>query len=111
MKKTELIETTNALIKTHDLDFDPATDDMKVADLKDLMSDVQDAVPAEEAPSFTVAALCKDAGRDPKTIRAKLRRMYAKDDCELPQPIEGASQRWTFDEEHRDAITALISND
>ena len=60
-------------------------------------------------PRITVAALAKEAGKDPKAIRAKLRRMYAKDDAnKLPQPVAGSKQRWTFAESQRDAVMAMI---
>lgn len=61
--------------------------------------------------TFTVAALCKASGQDPKTVRSRLRRLYAKDDAnKLPQPVKDAKQRWTFAEANREAVVAMIAS-
>lgn len=114
MKKLTIIENINAAITEHDLDFDIVAEDTKakVAELKDLLADVEDAVAAATAPPVVkIADICRDAGKDPKTIRARLRRMYASDDAaDLPQPIADSGQRWTFAEEDRDAVIALVTD-
>jgi Pyruvate/2-oxoacid:ferredoxin oxidoreductase gamma subunit len=65
---------------------------------------------APVANTFTVAALCKANGQDPKAVRSKLRRLYAKDDGKLPQPVKDAKQRWTFTEANREAVLAMIAS-
>ena len=111
MKKAQLIKTINSLITDNDLDFDPAAKDATVADLNDLLADVEDAV-AEAAgpPVVKVADLARELGKDPKTVRARLRRMYKSDDAaDLPQPIQVG--KWVYREEDRDALTELISTE
>ena len=114
MKKADKIIKINELITEHKLDFDAVAEDtkMKASELTDLLADVQDAVDAATAPpTFTVSELCKEAGKDPKTVRARLRRLYAKDDVsDLPVPVEG-KQRWTFAEGDREAVAALITDE
>ena len=114
MKKTEIISAINTLITDHDLDFDIVAEDTKdkVATLNDLLADVQDAAAEVTGPpTITVAALCKEAGKDPKTVRARLRRLYAKDETnDLPQPVSG-KQRWTFAEDDREAVELLIADE
>ena len=114
MKKSTLIIKINSAITDHDLDFDLVAEDTKdkVADLRDLLADVEDAVEEATAPpTVTVAELCKEAGKDPKTVRARLRRLYnAEDISDLPVPVEG-KQRWTYPEDAREAVMSLITNE
>lgn len=66
---------------------------------------------ADDPSKITIAALSRELGKDPKTVRARLRRLYDQDaDKVLPQPVEGG-QRWTFDVSKKDALLALIAND
>ena len=117
MKKSAIITKINGLLETNDeIDFDLVEEDteLKVAELKDLLSDVEDAVAeATKPPVVRVSDLCKEHDKDPKTVRARLRRLYDADDADpdLPEPIEGAKQRWTFAEESREAVTALVVNE
>ncbi len=71
------------------------------------------AKPKAEKPvgnTFTVAQLCKVEGKDPKTVRSRLRRLYDRDEAKvLPQPVANAKQRWTFTEAQREAVAALIN--
>lgn len=114
MKKNDMIATINTLIADNaDIDFDQVPEDtkMKVSDLKDLLADVEDAVAeAAQPPVVKIADLAREVERDPKTVRAQLRRMYQKDDAaDLPQPVEGAKQRWTFHEDDREAVLEMIT--
>ena len=115
MNKNAMIAKINTAVADHDLDFDKIAKDtdMTAAELKDLLADVNDAVAEATAPpTFRIADLCRDLERDPKAVRASLRRMYGKDDAaSLPQPIADASLRWTYLEEDREAVTSLISRD
>lgn len=111
MKKSKMITKINGLIKKHKLDFDPAVDDTSVADLKALLSDVNDAVAEATAPpTFKLSELVAELEKDPKTIRARFRRLDNNNDESLPPTVEGAKQRWTFLEKHRKAVTALVVN-
>lgn len=66
---------------------------------------------ADDPSKITIAALSRELKKDPKTVRARLRRLYDQDtDKVLPQPVEGG-QRWTFDVSKKDALLALIAND
>jgi Rieske Fe-S protein len=66
---------------------------------------------ADDPSKITIAALSRELQKDPKTVRARLRRLYDQDtDKVLPQPVEGG-QRWTFDVSKKDALLALIAND
>jgi hypothetical protein len=113
MNKSQKIERINSLIADNKIDFDAVDPDvkMKASEVTDLLADVEEAVAELNAPpTVTVAALCKEAGKDPKTVRARLRRMYAADDTsDLPVPVTG-KQRWTFAEDDREAVEALIAN-
>ncbi len=115
MKKPEIIAKINKLIADHDLDFDAVAEDTeaKVTELRDLLSDVEAAVAEKTAPPVVkLADICKELGKDPKTVRARMRRMYAGEDAaNLPQPIADAGQRWTFPEDAREALVALVSNE
>lgn len=115
MKKSTIISRINDAITEHDLNFDLVEEDTKakVAELRDLLTDVEEAVAEVTAPPVVkLADVCKELGKDPKTVRARLRRMYAGDDAaDLPQPIADAGQRWTFPEESRDAVVALVTGD
>jgi len=116
MKKLDLINAIDAeLTANPDLDFDtvPEDTDMKVKDLKDLLSDIQDAVAEAAAPPVVkIAEVCRELNIDPKTVRARLRRLYAGDDAkDLPQPLTDAGQRWTFAEEDAEAVKALVANE
>jgi hypothetical protein len=115
MKKAEIITAINTLITEHDLDFDIVAEDSKakVGDLKDLLADVEDAAREVAAPPVVrIADLCREAGKDPKTVRNRLRRLYSGDNAaDLPQPLADAGQRWTFREEDREAVEALIINE
>jgi hypothetical protein len=114
MKKNALITKINSTITDHDLDFDLVAEDTKdkVATLKDLLADVEDAYAETVAPPVVrVSDLCKEHGKDPKTVRARLRRLYnAEDISDLPVPVEG-KQRWTFAEDAREAVEALVLNE
>lgn len=112
MKKADIITRINSLITEHDLDFDavPEDTDTKVGELKDLLSDVEDAV--QSATTITVAEIARELGKDPKSVRSRLRRLYDGEGAEdLPQPVKGAGNRWTFHEDDREAITALVANE
>ena len=117
MKKADYITKINAAITEHKLgkkfDAVPEDSDMGVKDLKALLSDVNDAAEAAQGPpTVTVAELCAELELEPKTVRARLRRLYADEDAtDLPQPIDGAGQRWTFPEDQREALTALVKNE
>lgn len=116
MKKADYIAKINAAITEHDVDFDLVEEDtkLKVPDLKDLLSDVEDKVAeANKPPTVTVAEIAKANDIDPKTVRARLRRLYDAEDADpdLPQPLEGAGNRWTFHEDLRDALTVLVVNE
>ena len=115
MKKSTLITKINDAITAHDLDFDAIDEktELKVAELKDLLSDVEDAAKEAAAPPVVrVSDLCKEHQIDPKTVRARLRRLYNADDVSsLPVPVEGAKQRWTFAEDDRAAVEALVTNE
>lgn len=116
MKKTDIITKINSLITEHMLEhFDavPQDTDMKVAELRDLLTDVEVAVAEATAPPVVrLADVCKELGKDPKTVRARMRRLYADEDAaDLPQPIADAGQRWTFAEEAREAVVALVLNE
>jgi len=64
---------------------------------------------APDVNRVTLAALARELKKDPKTVRARFRRMYDQDaDKKLPQPID-SRQRWTFNVADRDALTALIN--
>ena len=112
MKKALIITKINSLIAEHDLDFDAVPEDTKdkAKDLKALLSDVEDAVAVAIAPpTVTVAAIAKAEGKDPKTVRARLRRLYKADDIsDLPVPLEKG--KWTFHEDDREAVEALVVN-
>lgn len=116
MKKTTIIANINSLIADNELEnFDAVAEDteMKVAELRDLLSDVEEAVAEKTAPPVVkLADICKAHDKDPKTVRARLRRLYADEDAkDLPQPIADAGQRWTFNEEDREAVEALVLNE
>ena len=62
-----------------------------------------------DATKVTLAALSRELKKDPKTVRARMRRMYDQDtDKKLPQPVQGR-QRWTFNVADRDALITLIN--
>lgn len=117
MKKADYITKINAAITEHKLgkkfDAVPEDTDTGVKDLKALLSDVNDAAEAAAGPpTVTVAEIAKAHDLDPKTVRARLRRLYKDEDAtDLPQPIDGAGQRWTFPEDQREALEALVINE
>lgn len=115
-KKADIITNINSLITEHKLtkfDAVPEDTEMKVAELRDLLSDVEEAVAEATAPPVVkLAEVCRELGKDPKTVRARLRRVYAGEDAaNLPQPIDDAGQRWTFREEDREAVVAMVTNE
>lgn len=57
--------------------------------------------------TLTIADLCREIDRDPKIVRAKLRRIYKKNPSNLvlPEPVEG---KWTFKASDRSKLEALI---
>jgi hypothetical protein len=114
MKKLEIINAINDAITEHNLDFDLVAEDTKekVKALKDLLDDVNDAAAeAAKPPVVKLADLCKEAEKDPKTVRARFRRMYADENAkDLPQPIADSGQRWTYNEADRDAVMSLITD-
>lgn len=62
-----------------------------------------------DATKVTLAALSRELKKDPKTVRARMRRMYDQDtEKKLPQPVQGR-QRWTFNVVDRDALISLIN--
>lgn len=64
---------------------------------------------APDATKITLAALSRELKKDPKTVRARMRRMYDQDtEKKLPQPVQGR-QRWTFNVADRDALITLIN--
>ena len=68
MKKSDIITNINSLIAEHDLDFDAVDEntEMKVAELRDLLTDVEDAVAEVEAPPVVkLAEVCRELGKDP----------------------------------------------
>ena len=117
MKKADIITKINTLLTDNpDLDYDEVAEDskVKVAELKELLADVEtDIAEAAKPPTVTVAEIAKANDKDPKTVRARLRRLYEAEDADpdLPQPIDGAGNRWTFHEDLRDAVTALVVNE
>lgn len=114
MKKAEIIAKANTLIAEHNLDFDLVPEDskIKVDELKDLLADLEEAVAEATAPpTVTVAEIARELDKDPKTVRARLRRLEKAEDNSIPPTIEGAKQRWTWNEEHREAVTALVANE
>ena len=64
--------------------------------------------PKRETNGVSVADLAREAGKNPKVVRAKLRRLYANGDTNaaLPKPID--KSRWVFDESDREAIAELV---
>jgi hypothetical protein len=115
MKKADTIDAINlALTDNPDIDFDvvPEDTDMKAKELTDLLSDINDAVAeAKKPPVVKIADVCRELKVDPKTVRARLRRLYAGDDADaLPQPLTDSGQRWTFAEDDREAVKALVAN-
>jgi signal recognition particle subunit SEC65 len=63
----------------------------------------------DDPTKFTIAALARELEKDPKTVRARLRRMYDQDkDHVLPRPVEGR-QRWTYNVSDKDAMTKILS--
>lgn len=65
---------------------------------------------ADDPTKFTIAALSRELKKDPKTVRARLRRMYDQDtEKKLPRPIEGR-QRWTFNVSDKDAMTKILAS-
>lgn len=64
----------------------------------------------DDPTKLTIAALSRELEKDPKTVRARLRRLYDQDtEKKLPQPIDNAAQRWTFNIADRDALVSLIT--
>lgn len=56
----------------------------------------------------SVADLARDAGKNPKVVRARLRRVFANGKTkDLPKPID--KSRWLFAEKDRKAIAALVA--
>lgn len=65
---------------------------------------------ADDPTKFTIATLSRELGKDPKTVRARLRRLYDQDtEKKLPRPIEGR-QRWTFNVSDKDAMTKILAS-
>lgn len=65
---------------------------------------------ADDPTKFTIAMLSRELGKDPKTVRARLRRLYDQDtEKKLPRPIEGR-QRWTFNVSDKDAMTKILAS-
>jgi len=67
-----------------------------------------DANDNADADVVTLADLARELGRNPKVIRAKLRRIYNDDELgptDLPKPI---GDRWVFARNERDAVLELI---
>lgn len=112
MKKQTIITRINDAITEHNLDFDLVEEDTKakVGELKDLLADVEDAVAEATAPPVVkLSEICRAHDKDPKTVRSRFRRMYAGEDAaDLPQPLPDSGQRWTFAEEDREAVEALV---
>lgn len=64
----------------------------------------KDAKPAKDANAISVADLARATGQNPKVVRARLRRMYAKDAKNLPTPTDG----WTFNKKDEARVMALV---
>ena len=115
MKRKDLITTINVLITDNpDIDFDAVPEDTKekAKDLKAMLADVKEAVEEANAPAtFKLSDVCKANDKDPKTVRARFRRLDKNDDEALPPVVEGAKQRWTFLEDQREAVEALVINE
>ena len=58
--------------------------------------------------TFTIAELSKQHGRNPKAVRAKLRKMDKNDDSKLPQTVKGGQGRWTFAVKDLEAMTTIV---
>lgn len=116
MKKSKRITVINVLITDNpDINFDLVPEDTKekANDLKALHDDIVEAIAeANKPPVVTLSEICKEEGKDPKTVRARTRRLY---DCEdpdpdLPETLDGYGNRWTFHEDNREAVRALVLN-
>lgn len=75
-------------------------------ELEALDSKPEDAS-GDDPDVVTLADLARELGRNPKVIRAKLRRLYNGDNAELPTPI---GDRWTFARDAREAVLELIGS-
>lgn len=64
---------------------------------------VKDAKPASD--TVTVADMARATGQNPKVVRARLRRMYAKDAKNLPTPIDA---RWAFAKKDEAKVLAMV---
>lgn len=113
MTKPKMIAAINAKITEHNLDFDLVPEDTKekAKDLKAMMSDVEDAVAIATAPpTVTLASIAKAEGKDPKTVRSRMRRLYKADDTShLPQKL--VAGKWTFHIDDTEAVRALVLNE
>ena len=58
------------------------------------------------ADVVTVAELARRTEQNPKVVRARLRRLYAKNTADLPTPVDGP---WTFARTDETRVLALIS--
>ena len=55
---------------------------------------------------FFLANLARELDKDPKTTRAKFRRLRDANDEKLPARVN--DKRWAFDKKHLEAVTSLI---
>lgn len=55
-----------------------------------------------------VADVARDLKLNPKQVRARLRKLYRDADVRASLPAPVANHTWTFREEDRDAVVALI---
>ena len=58
--------------------------------------------------SVTIATLSRELDKNPKVVRARLRRLYSKDPDQYPQPVNEG--KWVFHSKDKDEMTRLISS-
>lgn len=76
-----------------------------IEDTDDATND--DATNDEDSDFVTIAELARELGRNPKVVRAKLRRVYDDADADVPKPI---GDRWKFARDEREALIELITS-